>query len=516
MMRVAILLLLFVSVVVGQAPNVTLVLNAASGQPSLAPGVLAAVLGTNLAVGSCTSGVSPAPTRLCETQVTVGGRAAAMLMASPASMNVQIPAELPPGAVDLVVERQGVRSAAIRIQLNRHAPGLYTTPQGFGTIFRPLGSAVTPQAPANPGDPLLLLAVGLGPTNPAVATGTTPSGQAVTTTQPLLTVANQPAVVQSAVLSPSQVGDYLVSFTVPPGALAGNLAVRLEIGGVLSNVVPMAVAAARLPSISGIVNGASFAPEAVAAPGTILSIFGANFGPRDNLNAFPQIDFDGLSVTFDASRASLFAVVASRGQINVLAPNDLPEAGSVNVRVATSPSASADFPVRLVSAAPGIFRLTDPSNAARRNAAVLFANTAWLALPESMARALQIPDCSGARPVSLATTCGQPAAPGDLLQVFVTGLGRATPGGDPAGRPLPLGSAAPADGNPLYRTVLSPAVTVGGVPAEVVFSGLAPGFAGLYQINIRTPQSAPAGDDVAIQVAMPNGRSDTATIAIRR
>lgn len=507
--------LLLVSAAVGQTPNVTLVLNAASGQPSLAPGVLAAVLGTNLSAGSCTAATSPAPAVLCEAQVTIGGRAAAMLMASPSTMNVQIPADLQPGEVDLVVQRQSVRSAAVRIQLNRHAPGLYTTPEGFGTIFRPLGSAVTPQAPANPGDQLALLAVGLGPTNPAVATGATPSGQAPTTTQPAMTVGNQPATVQSAALSANLVGNYLVNFTVPPGVPAGNLAVRLEIGGVLSNAVPMAVAAARITSISGIVNAASFAPEAVAAPGTILSVFGANFGTRDNLNAFPQIDFDGLSVTFGASRASLFAVVASRGQINVLAPNDLPESGSVTVRVATSASTSADFPVRLVPAAPGIFRIGDPSNAARRNAAVLFANTAWLAMPGSMARALQIQEnCSGR--VSPATTCGQPAAPGDLLQVFVTGLGRATPGGDPAGRPLPLGSVAPAGGNPLYRTVLSPAVTVGGVPAEIVFSGLAPGFAGLNQINIRTPASVPAGDDVAVRVSMPNGMSDTATIAIRR
>jgi uncharacterized protein (TIGR03437 family) len=514
MMRFLVLLLLSVVALLGQTPNVTLVLNAASGQPSLTPGGLTAVLGTNLSVGSCTAATSPAPTTLCEAQVTIGGRAAAMLAASPTSMNVQIPVELQPGEVELVVQRQTLRSTPVRITLNRHAPGLYTTPEGYGTIFRPIGAAVTPAAPANPGDQLALLAVGLGPTNPAVVTGSTPSGQAATTTLPTLMVGNQPAVVTSAVLSASQVGNYVVNFTVPTGVTAGNLSVRLEIGGVLSNTVPMAVTAARVPSITGIVNGASFAPDAVAAPGTILSIFGTNFGSRDNLNAFPQIDVDGLSVMFDASRASLFAVVASGGQINVLAPNDLPESGSASVRVATSVSTSANFQVRLVPAAPGIFRLTDPSNSTRRNAAVLFANTAWLAMPGSMARAMQIPDnCSGRSAVAI---CGQPAAPGDVLQVFVTGLGRATPGGDPTGRPLPLGSVAPADGNPLYRTLLTPAVAVGGVPAEVVFSGLAPGFAGLYQINIRTPASAPAGDDVPLQVSMPNGASDTATIAIRR
>jgi len=73
---------------------------------------------------------------------------------------------------------------------------------------------------------------------------------------------------------------------------------------------------------------------------------------------------------------------------------------------------------------------------------------------------------------------------------------------------------APASGQPLYQTVLTPLVTVAGIPAEVLYSGLAPGFAGLYQINFRVP-AAPAGDEVHIRVSTPDGLFDTATIAIR-
>jgi uncharacterized protein (TIGR03437 family) len=43
-------------------------------------------------------------------------------------------------------------------------------------------------------------------------------------------------------------------------------------------------------------------------------------------------------------------------------------------------------------------------------------------------------------------------------------------------------------------------VTVGGVAAEVLFSGLAPQNAGLYQINIRVPAGAPAGNDVPVAI----------------
>jgi len=38
-------------------------------------------------------------------------------------------------------------------------------------------------------------------------------------------------------------------------------------------------------------------------------------------------------------------------------------------------------------------------------------------------------------------------------------------------------------------------VTVGGFPVKPVFSGIAPGFSGLYQIDFRVP-TAVAGDDV--------------------
>ena len=60
-----------------------------------------------------------------------------------------------------------------------------------------------------------------------------------------------------------------------------------------------------------------------------------------------------------------------------------------------------------------------------------------------------------------------------------------------------------------------PAVTIGGIPAEVLFSGLAPGFAGLYQVNLKLPEGVAPGEEVPVRVEMPNGLGDTATIAIQ-
>ena len=131
-----------------------------------------------------------------------------------------------------------------------------------------------------------------------------------------------------------------------------------------------------------------------------------------------------------------------------------------------------------------------------------------------MADALRIPkDCfsSGISPTSV---CGQPAAPEDILQVYCTGLGRATPGGDPGLPSLPTGSIPPINGDPLYSTIDQLFVTIGGIQAQVISSGLVPGNAGVYQINFQVPDGVPFGDEVPIAVTALNGLNDTATLAI--
>jgi len=44
-------------------------------------------------------------------------------------------------------------------------------------------------------------------------------------------------------------------------------------------------------------------------------------------------------------------------------------------------------------------------------------------------------------------------------------------------------------------------VTLGGVNCELQFAGLAPGFAGIYQVNIRIPGGLPAGSQELVVTA---------------
>jgi len=51
----------------------------------------------------------------------------------------------------------------------------------------------------------------------------------------------------------------------------------------------------------------------------------------------------------------------------------------------------------------------------------------------------------------------------------------------------------PAGAQPLANTRIRPAATVGGQSATVLFSGLAPFFVGLDQINLTIPSAARSG-----------------------
>jgi uncharacterized protein (TIGR03437 family) len=52
------------------------------------------------------------------------------------------------------------------------------------------------------------------------------------------------------------------------------------------------------------------------------------------------------------------------------------------------------------------------------------------------------------------------------------------------------------------------------VPAPVGFSGLAPGFVGLWQLNVQIPANAPTGAAVPLIISSGENVSNTTTIAV--
>ena len=95
----------------------------------------------------------------------------------------------------------------------------------------------------------------------------------------------------------------------------------------------------------------------------------------------------------------------------------------------------------------------------------------------------------------------RPATRGSVIQLFGSAVDLAlTDGGS-----LPIQGnsrllTAPAEGDRFYRTLNLPQVFIGGVRAEVLYSGLAPGLTGVWQINARIPEAAPQGDEVPVVI----------------
>jgi uncharacterized protein (TIGR03437 family) len=92
----------------------------------------------------------------------------------------------------------------------------------------------------------------------------------------------------------------------------------------------------------------------------------------------------------------------------------------------------------------------------------------------------------------------RPIQAGDNLVIFGNGLGPVL--NQPAtGVPAPTGVLA--------TTLELPGVTIGGIPALVNFSGLAPGFIGLNQVNIVVPAGLSSGTSVSLIISSANSPS---------
>ena len=104
----------------------------------------------------------------------------------------------------------------------------------------------------------------------------------------------------------------------------------------------------------------------------------------------------------------------------------------------------------------------------------------------------------------------RPAVPGEYLTIYATGLGELT-------ESLDSGAPAPVDRLVLVKNRVS--VVIGGVEIDPSFAGLAPGTAGLFQVNAQLPRYVPIGQAVPlyIKVILSDGNiisSNTVTVAI--
>jgi uncharacterized protein (TIGR03437 family) len=224
-------------------------------------------------------------------------------------------------------------------------------------------------------------------------------------------------------------------------------------------------------SVSSVANAASLTADGFVAPGELVTIYGVALGPQTGVEAGSgnaPTSLGGTTVTFDNVPAPI--LYSSYYQLNVIAPYSLQPGGTTQVKIQTSTGTTSSVGLDVLSSAAGLF--TAQSNGAGQA----------LALNQN----------------GSVNSASNPAAAGSYIALYATGLGAVTPA-------VPVGAQTPTSGA-LSNVNNMVTAFVGGVSAPVTFAGLAPGYIGLYQVNIQIPSSIPSGRRRVFLVA-PNGYS---------
>ena len=229
----------------------------------------------------------------------------------------------------------------------------------------------------------------------------------------------------------------------------------------------------------GVVNAASY--TAPVAAGSIAAAFGDFLVPSPITdNSSPLLtSLSGLSLQFgNGQQAPLF--FASVGQVNFQVPWELAGQSQTTLTAALSGNSSSAQTVSLAPFTPAIFATNSQGTG---QGAILTAS------------------------YELANSTNPATAGSTYILIFCTGLGAVT--NQPA-------TGSPALSNPLSWTTTAPTVTIGGVPATgLQFYGLAPGYAGLYQVNALVPAASAKGNAVPVTVSIGGVTSNTVTIAVQ-
>ena len=243
--------------------------------------------------------------------------------------------------------------------------------------------------------------------------------------------------------------------------------------------------------VPGVVDAA--AGLTTIAPGSYVSIYGGGFtggftGASDEFNllcpnglycVYP-LSFDYVSVSFDVPNATYagypyYVAAGQYPQINLVVPWELEGQTSAQVKVLYDGDLYSNVvTVPLANYAPAFFVSCN---------GVCALDTSYHVISSS-----------------------NPAKRGQYVFLYANGLG-------PVSNPPGDGVPAPLTG-PLSSTTTTPVVTIGGavVPAlDVQFSGLAPGYPALYQVNVVVPQSSQTGNGVPISLQIGGATTPAST-----
>jgi uncharacterized protein (TIGR03437 family) len=228
------------------------VVETAAYAAPVAPGNLVAIFGVELSATAQSATAVPLPNQLLTTSVLIDGQFLPMYYTSGGQINAVIPYGLQTNARhQVVVQRGSSLSVPQSVLVGVARPGVFTidaSGTGQGHIYKvdSAGNQIRADvnAPAKPGDTLVIYCSGLGAVNPPLTAGTPPPLTFLTKTVDTLTatIGGKTAQVNFAGLTPGSTALYQVNVVVPAG-LPNNstTTLQLSISGQDSNTVTFAV-----------------------------------------------------------------------------------------------------------------------------------------------------------------------------------------------------------------------------------------------------------------------------------
>jgi uncharacterized protein (TIGR03437 family) len=233
---------------------------------------------------------------------------------------------------------------------------------------------------------------------------------------------------------------------------------------------------------AGVLNAASYAAGGVA-PGQIVTIYGDRLGQSAVVaatltNSKFNTTAGNTRVLFDGIPAPM--IYSSEKQLAAIVPYATAGKSSTQLEVEVSGVKGQAATVPIVASSPGIFTA---DSSGKGQAAVLNENGSL-------------------------NNSTNPAAPGSIVVIYLTGEGQTNPAGSDGS--LALGATLP-------KPILPVSATIGGVDAEILYAGAAPGaVAGLMQINARISPLTPPSSTSALIVKIGDKLSQPGvTIAVR-
>jgi uncharacterized protein (TIGR03437 family) len=215
------------------------------------------------------------------------------------------------------------------------------------------------------------------------------------------------------------------------------------------------------------------------APNTFVTIYGQNLAYTTRALAASDIaggtlptvlGTTGVRVLINNIPANIYYV--SPTQVNLLIPTSL-LAGPVMLQLAIDNLAGPAIPIMLQSAAPSLFQLD---------------STTVLAV-----------HLNGST-----ITAASPAQAGEVVVLFASGLGPTNPAAIPNQIPQAAASVTPISS----FTMLINGAPVN--PQQILYAGVVPTFAGLFQINVQLPSDTPSNPQIQIGysgIMSPSGRA---------